>query len=302
MAKSDAKIIAVHEDPDLFRESVLYTARETGFLAELVEKDYFCSLLLNHLYAGEDFGLIFKGGTCLSKIHSDFYRLSEDLDFIIPILPNVSRSVRSKRADPLKEKIKAISANLPIFDVSGGYKGYGYKGHNDSKQYIAEPQYVSLITSKPEKIKLEVGLREELLLDKLDSEAKTLLTDPFKGKPAVVPFTVASMSLEEAYAEKVRAALTRKEPAIRDLFDIDFAEQKLGLDLRDSKFLELVRAKLAVPDNDPIDVTPSRRDDLGRQLETRLKPVLRSKDFEKFDLDRAFDTIVDLAKLIEEQS
>ncbi len=296
MARSDAKTIAVHEDPELFRESVLYTARETGFLAELVEKDYFCSLLLNHLYSGDDLGLIFKGGTCLSKIHSDFYRLSEDLDFIIPVSSSSTRSERSRMASPLKEKIEGLKATLPIFEVPGGCRG-----HNNSKQYIAEPQYISLITSQPEKIKLEVGLREEMLRDRLDSEAKTLLMDPFKGVPSVVPFSVASMALDEAYAEKVRAALTRKEPAIRDLFDIDFAEQKLELDLRDSEFLELVRAKLAVPDNDPVDVSASRRDDLGRQLKTRLKPVLRSQDFEAFDLDRAFGTIVDLAKLIEKK-
>jgi len=297
MAKSDSKIISVHEDTDLFREAILYTARETGFLAETVEKDYFCSVILNHLYTGEDFGLIFKGGTCLSKIHSDFYRLSEDLDFIIPISPEASKSERKRAVIPFKEKIDSLSKRAPVFSVPDGCKG-----HNASKQYIAAAQYSSAITSKPSTVTIEVGLREEMLLDKLDSEARTLLTDPLKDRPAVIPFTVTSMSLKEAYAEKVRAALTREEPAIRDFFDIDFAERKLGLDLRDSEFLKLVTAKLAVPDNDPVDVTASRKDNLRRQLDGRLKPVLRSKDFEKFDLDRAFDTICALARLIEDQN
>lgn len=294
MAKSDADIMAVHEDSALFRESVLHTARETGFLAELVEKDYFCSLILNYLYAGKDFGLIFKGGTCLSKIHSDFYRLSEDLDFIIPISPKAPRSERSKAANPLRAKVEAISKNLPVIEVPGGCRG-----HNNSKQYIADAQYVSSVTSRPEKIKIEIGLREEMLLGALHSEAKTLLTDPFKGKPAVAPFPVVSMSLKEAYAEKVRAALTRKEPAIRDFFDVDFAAQKLKFDLHEKGFIELVRAKLSVPDNDPIDVSASRKANLEKQLDTQLKSVLRSKDFDEFKLRRAFDTIVDLGKIIE---
>lgn len=294
MAKSDTDIMAVHEDSALFRESVLHTARETGFLAELVEKDYFCSLILNYLYAGKDFGLIFKGGTCLSKIHSGFYRLSEDLDFIIPISSKAPRSERSKAANSLKAKIEAISKNLPVIEVPGGCRG-----HNNSKQYIADAQYVSSVTSKPEKIKIEIGLREEMLLGALHSEAKTLLTDPFKGKPAVSPFPVVSMSLKEAYAEKVRAALTRKEPAIRDFFDVDFAVQKLKFDLREKGFIELVKAKLSVPDNDPIDVSASRKADLEKQLDTQLKSVLRSKDFDEFKLGRAFDTIVDLKKFIE---
>lgn len=294
MAKSDVDIIAVHEDTDLFRESILHTARETGFLAELVEKDYFCSLLLNYLYAGDDFGLVFKGGTYLSKIHSDFYRLSEDLDFIIPISPEASRTERSRMAKPLKAKIEALNKSLPIFEVPDGCRG-----HNKSKQYIADAQYVSSITSKPEKLKIEIGLREEMLLDAQNSEAKTLLADPFKMKPAVAPFSVVSMSLKEAFAEKVRAALTRRDPAIRDFFDIDFAVRELGFDLHEDRFLELVRAKLAVPDNDLVDISAARKEDLKKQLEARLKPVLRSRDFGKFELDRAFGTVADLGKIIE---
>lgn len=294
MVKSDTATIAVHEDSDLFRESVLHTARETGFLAELVEKDYFCSLLLRYLYDGHDIGLVFKGGTCLSKIHSDFYRLSEDLDFIIPISSDAPKSERSRAAKPLKAKIDALNKRLPVFQVPDGCRG-----HNQSKQYIADAQYISSITSRPEKIKIEIGLREEMLLAALDSEARTLLADPFKGRPAVAPFPVKSMSLREAYAEKVRAALTREEPAIRDFFDIDYAVRVLGLDLREDRFLELVRTKLSVPDNSPVDIGSMRKEELRKQLETQLKPVLRSKDFGKFDLDRAFGTVVELGKIIE---
>lgn len=294
MAKSDADIIAVHEDADLFRESVLHTARETGFLAQLVEKDYFCSLLLNYLYADDDLGLVFKGGTCLSKIHSDFYRLSEDLDFIIPMSSDASRSERSRKAKPLKAKIDALNKRFPIFEVPGGCKG-----HNNSRQYIAYAQYVSSITAKSERVKIEIGLREKMLEEALHSEAKTLLTDPFKGKRAVAPFPVVSMSLKEAYAEKVRAALTREEPAIRDFFDIDFAVREIGFDLYEDSFLDLVRAKLAVPDNSPVDISAECKADLNKQLEAQLKPVLRSRDFGTFELDRAFATVADLGKFIE---
>ncbi len=129
--------------------------------------------------------------------------------------------------------------------------------------------------------------------------AKTLLTDPFKGTPAVPPISVVSMSLIEAYAEKVRAALTREEPAIRDFFDIDFAVRDLGFDLRADRFLGLVRTKLDIPDNGPVDMSAARKQELKNQLETQLKPVLRSKDFERFDLDRAFGIVVDLGKIIE---
>ena len=65
----------VHEDADRFREAVRFTAAETRFLPRLIEKDYFCTLLLGYLSAA-DCSLVFKGGTCLAKVHAGFYRLS----------------------------------------------------------------------------------------------------------------------------------------------------------------------------------------------------------------------------------
>jgi len=62
-------------DPEVFRESLAYSEATTGFTATLIEKDYYCSLVLQYFFAS-DTSLVFKGGTCLSKVHADFYRLS----------------------------------------------------------------------------------------------------------------------------------------------------------------------------------------------------------------------------------
>jgi len=40
---------------------------------------YFCTVLLQYLSAAEP-QLVFKGGTCLAKVHDEFFRMSEDLD------------------------------------------------------------------------------------------------------------------------------------------------------------------------------------------------------------------------------
>ena len=82
-----------HEDPEAFRDLLTLTAARAGFLVRLVEKDYFCSVILEAL-AETDVPLIFKGGTCLAKVHSGFFRLSEDLDFSIPTPVDVSRAER----------------------------------------------------------------------------------------------------------------------------------------------------------------------------------------------------------------
>ncbi len=129
-------------------------------------------------------------------------------------------------------------------------------------------------------------------------KVRTLLLNPFTKSPAVVEIDALVLALEEAYAEKIRAALTRREPAIRDFYDINYAVSRLDLDLKDPYLIGLVIKKLKVPDNDPIDISHSRKAELQTQLDTRLKPVLRRQDFEKFALDRAFELVAEMGSRI----
>jgi hypothetical protein len=92
-------------------------------------------------------------------------------------------------------------------------------------------------------------------------------------------------------AEKLRAATSRREAAVRDFYDVDYAVRRLGFRVDDTELLELVRAKLAVPGNDPVDVSPARLAALRPQLEAQLKPVLRDRDFTEFDLERSFGIV-----------
>ena len=89
--------LRLHEDPELFREAVTFTAAETAFVPRLIEKDYYCTVLLQYLAVAGG-GLVFRGGTCLAKVHAQFYRLSEDLDFVIPTSADATRADRSRRA------------------------------------------------------------------------------------------------------------------------------------------------------------------------------------------------------------
>lgn len=285
--------ITVHEDGDLFREAVLYTASITGFNPELVEKDYFCSLLLSYLYSDES-PLVFKGGTCLSKVYGGFYRLSEDLDFMISTPSGSSRSLRRRSIEPLKRTVERLPDALRVFSISENLTG-----RNNSTQYIAQIQYRSSIRSLPASIKIEIGLREELLTPVQEGRVTTLLNNPFSRKAAVREFNVSCMSLEEAYAEKVRAALTRIELAIRDFYDIDYAIQGLGLDLSKKNFIDLAIKKLTVPGNDPTNITAARKEMLRRQLETDLKPILRERDFQRFELDRAFNLVAQIGSKLQ---
>ena len=50
MDPSRNKMITAHEDKVFFHEALLFTAGQTGLNANLIEKDYYCTVLLQYLY------------------------------------------------------------------------------------------------------------------------------------------------------------------------------------------------------------------------------------------------------------
>jgi predicted nucleotidyltransferase component of viral defense system len=248
-------------DPDIFREALSYSEAVTGFTASLIEKDYYCSLILHYVFE-RDTSLVFKGGTCLSKVYTDFYRLSEDLDLVIPVPVDTPRNQRRSEMDPIKGIFGELPAAIPGVSVLKAFIG-----HNISRQYIGYLEYLSAVVDKKERIKIEIGIREPLLLPSMTCETRTIVVNPFSGRPLLPVFSVRAMDMKEAYAEKVRAALTRKEPAIRDLFDLLYAVRKMKLNIDDHDFLIMVKQKLDVPGNAPVDISPEHKRELDRQLE-----------------------------------
>ncbi len=65
---------------------------------------------------------------------------------------------------------------------------------------------------------------------------------------------------------------------------------KLDLDAPD--FLIIVKKKLDVPGNTPVHISSEYKQELNRQLEGQLRPVLRPADFDSFNMDEAFELIV----------
>jgi len=279
-------------DPEVFREALAYSEATTGFTATLIEKDYYCSLVLQYFF-DSDTSLVFRGGTCLSKVHADFYRLSEDLDLVIPVTVNVTRNQRRAEMEPVKRTFEVLPTVIPGMAISEAFQG-----HNESRQYIGYLEYRSAIIEKQEKIKVEVGVREPLLNPPESKTASTIVVNPFTSQPLLPTFTVRAMAMREAYAEKLRAATTRIEPAIRDFFDLFYAIKKIGLDIHDVHFLKMVKAKLEVPGNSPVDLSAQRKLEIYQQLDAQLRPVLRPADFVVFNLDEAFKLVCDVVEAV----
>ena len=68
-------------------------ANKEGVRPQQIEKDYIISWILWGIYNHDllNDALIFKGGTCLKKIHIEDYRYSEDMDFTLH--PDLEESI-----------------------------------------------------------------------------------------------------------------------------------------------------------------------------------------------------------------
>jgi len=89
------------------------------------------------------------------------------------------------------------------------------------------------------------------------------------------------MNLKEMLAEKLRAALTRKTPAIRDFFDIWYVKNNSNFDFEEQEFKKILKIKL-----EEVDFEYSLEQNfelLKKQIQTDLKPVLNEKYDFNFD-------------------
>jgi predicted nucleotidyltransferase component of viral defense system len=282
----------IHKRPQEFLAALEFTSAKTGFSSRLIEKDYWCSLALETLFSTAT-PLVFKGGTLLSKAYAEFERLSEDLDFTIPTPPGTNRSERSQRA-------REIEAALERFRLAFGLTWEEpWTGHNSSTQHIGRLGYPSVLGGSGA-ILVEVGQREALLKAAVPVSLKTLLLDPLFSEPILTPIKVAGLSKEEAYAEKVRAALTRREPAIRDIFDLWQAFERRLVSLNSSEWIEMIRRKCA-----PYDLSEScaakRKEAFERAISTDLIPVLRSSGAEVFDFNAAWALLLEVCQKVIEK-
>ncbi len=272
------KVDPIHQRPAEMKQALEFTASKTGFVPHFLEKDYWCSIILKQLHH-DGTELVLKGGTLLSKAFTSFNRLSEDLDFTLPAFQNTSRKTRSARAKKVASQLNRLIENLQLSWEEE------WTGHNNSKQYAGRIRYPSVLRER-ESILIEVGQREPIADKIVDTPLKTLLQDPLHQEPVFLPFPARSLSLMEAYAEKVRATLTREKPAIRDLYDIWIASKMDLLPIGDSNWLNLIHAKC-----EDFDLTEalsvSRETQFQAGIETELIPMLRSEAAENFQYESA---------------
>ena len=175
------------------RRELLVRARERKLSLGMIEKDYALGWLLFGISGIR--GLVFKGGTALSKIYFPrVWRLSEDIDLVFPGdfsqvidgLPGLFARIEEK---------SSLSLNL--------------KSHHSNPEYLQlKIQYEAVLG----KNWVKIDVTRETPIDRI---SRKYLGEQYSDYP---DFRVPVESLEEIGAEKLRSLLERKKS--RDFYDV----------------------------------------------------------------------------------
>lgn len=179
-------------------DEVKKAARNKGFPAGVVEKDYALTWLLYGVYNSDlKDVLAFKGGTALSKVYfPKFWRLSEDLDFTLTkiIRPEEIESMLKKGLNLLNEKT-AMNFYIASF-------------HSNQDHAIVSIQFTGSLGKNV--IRMDISLTEMLVTEILKKE----ITDGYSDSTG---FNILVYSLDEILLEKLRSIIQRGKS--RDYFD-----------------------------------------------------------------------------------
>lgn len=105
----------LHNNKELFEQAILRTSDTFGIEASIVEKDYFVTLFLKELSKILP-GIIFKGGTSLSKCHKIIKRFSEDIDLNIEYETKSSQGQRKGLKEDVVTTIQVLGLELENAD------------------------------------------------------------------------------------------------------------------------------------------------------------------------------------------
>ncbi len=263
----------------------ILSAKE-NFRQDKVEKDYYLTLILNEIKANFGNEIAFKGGTLLNKVYLNYHRLSEDLDFTYSGSKEIlTRSQRSNTMKPIREKMKILIKNLNL--KSNNPKGEGF---NNSTQYSFSISYPSIITGKDEEIKLEIGLRNKPIDSLFENTVFHFYKYPVTNKNLIPENKIYTLSVNETVAEKLRCAITRKEKAIRDFYDLKKIYET-GFDFNDKNFRTVFIEKLKEEhyNNDYANnfgLDGKTILEIKKQIKEDLIPVIKFD--ENFDLEEVF--------------
>ena len=187
----------------------------TWYNLKVLEKDFYLTGLL--WWIGKQIpDLSFKWWTCLNKVHFPYFRLSEDLDFTLSA-ENFTASQRKYKAHDIDTIFQQLASKLWRISKKPWHEELL---KNKKYTYLTYEFWYKSIISGTDNIKLEISYMPRQYIPSEKLPIQHIYTDIITEVSLFPETTIACLSLDEMFSEKVRAALTRRTPAIRDFYDI----------------------------------------------------------------------------------
>ena len=138
------------ENKELFRDVILLTSQKLEVSEDIVEKDYYVTLILKKLSQIE-YPIVFKGGTSLSKAFNVIDRFSEDIDITFSEHLGEARrkKLKYKILKPIADELGLVIRNFDSVESDKNLNHYDfyYEPVTGDQVINAIPPYVKLETS-----------------------------------------------------------------------------------------------------------------------------------------------------------
>ena len=233
----------LHNDKELFNDIVALTAERIGQAQDIVEKDYYVTMILRKLSACE-YPVCFKGGTSLSKAYSVIDRFSEDID--ITFTEHLGEKRRKKlKYNILKPIADALGLEITNWDSIESDKEYNH--YDMAYDSIIDDPFLDTY------VKLETALMSyafptvERVISNYIYQALKEEEPDLLEKYGLTPFTMQVQALERTLIDKVFALCDyylQDKPArnSRHLYDIYKIANEITVTNNFRKLITEVRA------------------------------------------------------------
>lgn len=192
----------LHKDKENFDIAIRATSRYYNVSPAIIEKDYYVTLFLKELTQKVP-GLLFKGGTSLSKCYKIIDRFSEDIDITLDT-KHQSQSNRRNLKYSIIEICKNLGLNLLNEDETRSRRDYNcYKIDYSATHSLLglNPQLLVETTFIVKAFPDEVREATSMIYDYL----KNMKNDEVIIKYELEPFEVSVQTLERTFVDKVFA-------------------------------------------------------------------------------------------------
>lgn len=287
------------------KEEIVKLSDKTKFSPQLLEKDYHLTRILHKISEKRIKDLVFKGGTCLNKCYLGFYRLSEDLDFVYnQDVKNQSKMQTKKILDDLRRILFEILKELGLETNKELGRGWKMLTSKESPKIVGLEvitKYNSLLDGSLQTIKLEISFRKKLIKPTIMKAIHHEFIDSL-GQPILKEdVEIEVIDLIENFAEKFRALITRKNIAIRDIYDIYFILKNNILEIT-KEIIDLILIKINESKKEKF-----TKEDLIRYIETLDSKITMAdekeivaviKIQERVDINKMVQLIKDKFKIL----